>query len=101
MSRARVAEHIIRSRPLGPKLRLRVDLHGVSVFGPGERRTLVRWEWIREISVTSGVLIRSGNAEILLPPHAFGLTPEVLAQRLDAARSIEKRPEVIGELATP
>lgn len=81
-------------------LRLRVDLHGVSVFGPGESRTLIRWEWVTGIEVTDdGVVVRSPQARLTFPPGAFGLDPPVLAQRLQQARSIVDRPDVIGQLA--
>lgn len=95
---ARVAEHVFRGRPFGPKIRYRVDLHGVSVFGPGQEHTVVRWEWIEEISAGAGVVVRSANAEIRLPRGTFGLDPEHLADRLRRACSIEWRGEIIGEL---
>ena len=94
----RVAEHIVRLRPFGPKLRLRVDLHGVSAFGPGEEHVLIRWEWIRSVGVDRGVVVRSEDREIRLPPGAFGLEPEDLAGRLLAACSIHDRPDIIGGL---
>lgn len=94
----RVAEDAVRIRRFGPKLRVRVDLHGVSTFGPGEQHTLIRWEWIEDIAVDVGVRVRSANAEIELPPRAFGLRPDDLAQRLRQACSIERRPRVIAEL---
>lgn len=99
MRRERVAEHHLTGRPAGD-LRLRVDLHGVSVFGPGEDRTLIRWEWIRAIEAgLGGVVVRSAEAELTLPLGAFGLAPAELARRLERARSISERPEVIGALA--
>lgn len=99
MSR-RVAEHLVRVRPFGPQRRLRVDLHGVSAFGPGEgERTLIRWEWIREVAVDNGVVVRSAESEIRLPPGSFGLAPEDLAERLRAAGSITERPTIIGQLS--
>jgi hypothetical protein len=94
----RVAEDAIRLRRFGPKLRVRVDLHGVSTFGPGDQHSLIRWEWIEDIAVDRGVRVRSANAEIELPPRAFGLPPGELAQRLRDACSIERRPRIIGEL---
>ncbi len=97
--RGRVAEHRFRPRLFARKLRLRVDLHGVSLFPPGGDHTLIRWEWIEDISVEDGVVVRSANATVTFPPGAFGLSPEALAERLRAARSITERPDVLGELA--
>ena len=94
----RAAEDVLRSSGLGPSLRLRVDLHGVSVFGPGPRRTLIRWEWVETISVDGGVVVRSAADRLTLPPGAFGLTPDALAAELERARSIVHRPDVIGSL---
>ncbi len=97
--RATVAEDQVRSGRLRPRQRVRVDLHGVSVFGPGRQRTLIRWEWMEDISVDRGVVVRSANARLTLPPGAFGLAPEVLAAQLERARSIVERPDVIGALS--
>lgn len=94
----RAAEHVVRSSGLGPSLRLRVDLHGVSVFGPGEERTLIRWEWIEHISVGGGVDVRSATSRVRLPAGAFGVAPETLADLLEEARSIEGRAGVIEQL---
>lgn len=96
----RVAEHVMRARRLGPKLRLRVDLHGVSSFGPGEEHTLIRWERIQEITPSAGgVDVVASTASITLPPGAFGLDPESLAQELRQASVHEMRGDVIGRLA--
>lgn len=76
---------------------LRVDLHGVSVFGRGGHH-LVRWEWIEAITVGDGVTVRSASDEVALPAGAFRLPPAQLAERLEAARSIDRRPEVIASL---
>lgn len=105
----RVAEQAVRTRRFGPRIRLRVDLHGVSAFGRRGRRSLVRWERIEHIDVRpgdrrgsgGGVVVRSATAEVTFPPGAFGLGPEALAALLGEARSIERRPEVIGRLAPP
>jgi hypothetical protein len=95
----RVAEHVMRSRRFGPKILCRVDLHGVSVFGPGDRRTAIRWEWIEAISVQDGgVDVRSASEHVTLPSGAFGFEPGPLAERLEQARSITRRPDIIGEL---
>ena len=94
----RVAEHVVRRRRIGPKVLLRVDLHGVSTYGPGRRRTLIRWEWISEIAVGAGVTVRSTAGTIELPPGAFGLDPPALAERLEDARAIERRPDAIAAL---
>jgi hypothetical protein len=97
--RGRVAEHHFRPRLFARKVRLRVDLHGVSQLPPDGDHTLIRWEWIEDISVEDGVVVRSANASVTFPPGAFGLSPEALAERLQAARSITDRPDVLGELA--
>ncbi len=94
----RVADFVVRRRPFGPKMVVRVDLHGVSSFGPGDARTLIRWEWVEGIEVDGGVVVRSSKDRVEIPPGAFGLDPEALAQRLDAARSIVHRTDVIAEL---
>jgi hypothetical protein len=96
----RVAEHVMRSRRFGPKILFRVDLHGVSIFGPGDGHTAIRWEWIEAISVEgAGVSVRSADGLVMLPNGAFGFEPSALARRLEEARSITRRPEIIGELA--
>lgn len=96
----RVAEHVMRAKRLGPKRRYRVDLHGVSVFGPGEARTMLRWEWIEGIEAgAAGTVVRSTSERIVIPPRAFGLASSDLVERLNAARSIADRPQVIGELS--
>lgn len=94
----RSAEHKLRTGLFGPRLRLRVDLHGVSMFGPKGERKLIRWEWVDSITVEKGVVVRSATDELRFPRRAFELAPDVLAQRLEEARSIERRPDVIGEL---
>ncbi len=100
---ATVAEHQIRTGRFGSKRRVRVDLHGVSVFGPGSRRTLIRWEWVDAISVgegeQGGVVVASADDRLTLPPGAFGLEPGALAAELERARSIVHRPDVIGSLS--
>ena len=79
---------------------MRVDLHGISLFGPGPRRRLIRWEWVESIAVEGSVVVRSAEETIALPRGSFNLEPEVLAERLLAARSIVDRPDVIEALAT-
>jgi hypothetical protein len=98
---ARVADFVVRRRPFGPKVVVRVDLHGISSFGPGDARTLIRWEWIEDIAVDGGVVVRSSHDRVELPPGAFGLDAETLAQRLESARSIVHRTDVIAELNAP
>ncbi len=94
----RAAEHRVKLRRLGPEVRLRVDLHGVSVFGPGDERTLIRWEWIEHLGVSEGVEVRSSETTLTLPPGAFGLPPETLCELLEEGRSIHARPDVIEHL---
>lgn len=89
----------MRPRRFGPKLLFRVDLHGVSTYGPKDQRTLIRWEWVDAIAVEEGnVIVRSTTEHVTFPAGAFGFEPETLAQRLEEARSITRRPEIIGEL---
>lgn len=78
---------------------MRVDLHGVSLFGPGNARRLLRWEWIQEIVAGDGVRVRSATEEISLPAGAFHLSPHDLAQLLEEARSIGPRATVIARLS--
>ena len=95
----RVAEHVMRSRRFGPKILLRVDLHGVSMFGAGGERTLIRWEWVDTIGVEEGTVVVASNKErVTFPSGAFGFDAPSLAVRLEEARSITRRPEIIGEL---
>ncbi|MGQ0745058.1 MAG: hypothetical protein ACT4OS_12160 [Acidimicrobiales bacterium] len=96
---AAVAEHLVRSRWGAPLTRVRVDLHGVSVFGSGGERALLRWEWITTIEADpSGVVVGSEATNLTLPPGSFNLPGPELAERLGRARSIVDRPEVIGTL---
>ncbi len=96
---ARVAEDVIRTRWFGRKVRVRVDLHGVSVFGPGDERVLIRWEWVQGISVRDGVVVTSDRAEIAIPAGAFGLTPDALGAALRRAQALDARPDVIAALS--
>lgn len=88
----------MRSRPFTRKLKYRVDLHGVSVFGPGDEHALIRWEWITEMAVDGGVVVTGNNARVKFPPGAFGMSSEKLNALLEQARSIEQRGSVIGSL---
>ncbi len=94
-----MAEHVVRRRRFGRPQRLRVDLHGVSVFGPGDEHRVIRWEWVESITVGGGVTVAGAGVEIVLPSGAFGLDPGVLAERLRAAGSIDRRMDVIAELS--
>lgn len=96
-----MAEHIVRRGVFGRRRRLRVDLHGVSVFGPGPGHTLIRWERIESITTASdgGVVVRSATAEVALPDGAFGLDGPALAAALETARAIERRGGIIAVLA--
>jgi hypothetical protein len=100
----RVAEHVVRVGLLRRRRRLRVDLHGVSVFGPGGAHTLIRWEWVESVTVEGpggGVVVRSakGDDEVRFPAGAFGCDPATLVGHLEAAQSIARRPEIIAALA--
>ncbi len=90
----------MRGRLFGPKKLLRVDLHGVSAFGAGDERALVRWEWVEAIEIDRGsVVVRVAEDEIVLPSGAFGLGAEELAGELESARSIQNRSDVILRLS--
>ncbi len=89
----------MRPTRFGSKVLFRVDLHGVSRFGPGDTRTLIRWEWIESIEVSDGVTVRSPSEEVVLPPGAFGVDCAALAEHLQSARSIQERAEIINQLA--
>jgi hypothetical protein len=96
----RVAEHVVRGRLFGPKRLLRVDLHGVSAFGAGDERALIRWEWVEAIEVERGsVVVRGGEDTIVLPSGAFGLDAKELAAQLEQARAITSRSDVIRRLS--
>lgn len=96
---ARAAVHLVRRWRIGGTTRLRVDLHGVSVFGPRGRHVLVRWEWVQEIIAGDGVTVRSSGAAVVFPAGSFGLSAEDLADQLRAACAIERRADVIEALA--
>ena len=89
----------MRGRLFGPKRLLRVDLHGVSAFGAGDERSLIRWEWVDTIDVERDtVVVRGAEDTIVLPSGAFGLGAEDLAEELEKARAIHNRSDVIGRL---
>ncbi len=94
----RVAEDLVRPRRFGPKVVMRVDLHGVSMLGPGDERTMIRWEWVEAIEVDGEVSVRSATDEVRFPRGAFGIDAPTLAQRLEEARSIVSRTEAISAL---
>ena len=96
----RVAEHVVRGRLFGPKRLLRVDLHGVSLFGAGDEKSLIRWEWVEGIDVERGsVVVRGSEDAIVLPSGSFGMEAEVLAEELERARAIQNRSDVIRRLS--
>ena len=96
----RVAEHVVRGRLFGPKRLLRVDLHGISAFGAGDERSLIRWEWVEVIELERGsVVVRGAEDSIVLPSGAFGLAARALAEELERARAIENRSDVIRRLS--
>ena len=91
----------MRNGRFGRRRRYRVDLHGVSVFGPGEEHTLIRWERVETIALDEAgrATVESATAKVVFPAGAFGVSPTALLEQLQAARSIERRGEVIAELA--
>ena len=96
---ARVVEEMFRTGRFGPRVRLRVDLHGVSTFGPGEHHEVIRWEWIESVAADHrGVTVTSHNGKIVLPPGVFGLESEQLAHLLTEAGSIFKRGDALEEI---
>lgn len=96
----RVAEHVVRGRLFGPKRLVRVDLHGVSMFGAGAAKSLIRWEWMEGIEVERGaVVIRSADDSIAIPDGCFGLGLRELADELQRARNIRTRSDVIRHLS--
>lgn len=94
----RVAEDVVRPRRFGPKAIVRVDLHGVSLLGPGDRRTVIRWEWIETIEADDGVAVRSAGDEVRIPRGAFGIDPASLVELLELGRSITTRGDAIARL---
>lgn len=96
----RVAEHVVRGRLFGPKRLLRVDLHGVSAFGAGDERALIRWEWVEGIDIERGsVVVRGSEDTIVLPAGSFGFPTKELAEQLELARGIQNRSDVIRRLS--
>jgi hypothetical protein len=95
----RVAEAQVRLRRFGPKAMVRVDLHGVSLHGPGDNHIAIRWEWIEEVEAGASLTVRSAKEAITIPAGAFGLTPLALGERLEQARSITRRTDIIAELS--
>ena len=95
----RVAEHSTGGRFRSKRL-VRVDLHGVSTFGPGDEHTLIRWERIEDIVAgPGGVEVVTSTVRLSLPSGAFGLLPDVLAGQLRRAADPDDRGVVIDELA--
>jgi len=94
----RVAEDLVRPRRFGPKVVIRVDLHGVSMLGPGEQRTMIRWEWVEAIAIEADVIVRSATDEVCIPGGAFGVDAPTLARLLEEGRSIATRTDAISAL---
>ena len=96
----RVAEHVLRGRLFGPKRLLRVDLHGISAFGAGDERSLIRWEWIEDIEIERGsVVVRGAEDTIVLPSGSFGIGAAELSEQLERGRRIVDRSDVILRLS--
>lgn len=92
---------MVRGRLFGPDRLLRVDLHGVSEFGAGDERALIRWEWVETVEVGRGsVVVRGAEEAIVMPSGAFGLGAAELAEELERARAIHHRSDVIARLTT-
>ncbi len=70
------------------------------MFGPGDDHTLIRWEWVESIVAGEGVDVSSARARVHLPAGTFGLGPDQLCALLEEGRGIERRPDVIDELAS-
>lgn len=97
---ARMVEAMVRPGHRGPTCKIRIDLHGISTFGPGEHYTQIRWDQLTAITPDMhGVTITSPRIEMVIPRGAFGPEPIVLAEKLEAARSIFDRADVIAELS--
>ena len=97
----RVAESVVRRRPFGRAQRVRVELHGVSIIGPGDRREVMRWEWVESVAAEDGAVVLAGDGKrLLLPAGAFGLTAEALAGHLRRAGDSDERTEVISVLGS-
>jgi hypothetical protein len=70
------------------------------MFGAGDAKALIRWEWIEGIEVErAGVVIRSADESITLPDGSFGLAARELAAELERGRSIRTRSDVIRHLS--
>ncbi len=98
MSRRSIEVEVLASS--GGMQRLRVDLHGVATFGPGDAHTAIRWEWIVNLAAGEDeVVVDSARATITIPAGTFDLTPSALVAQLERARSITERTDVIDELS--
>lgn len=60
---------------------------------------LIRWEWVERVTAGDGVVVASATDEVRFPAGAFALSPQELADRLERARSIVTRADMIAELA--
>jgi hypothetical protein len=97
---ARVVEVIVSAGRRRAERRIRIDLHGISTFGPGPHHSLIRWEQLASLSAgPHGVTASSSRAEIILPNGIFGVEPAALASKLEQARSIFQRSDILAELS--
>ncbi len=71
----------------------------MSVSSPGGERTAIRWEWIDDIAAGEETVVHAARGTITIPAGTFGLAPDILAARLDEARSIARRTDVIQQLS--
>lgn len=94
-----MAETVVRSGVFGRSLRVRVELHGVSIIGPGDERQVMRWEWVDSITPGAGGVVVAGDGkQLVVPTGAFGLSSAVLAGLLRRAGDIDERVAVMDEL---
>jgi len=95
-----VAEHSIGGRFLKAKRLVRVDLHGVSTFGPADEHLLIRWERIEDVVAgPEGVDVVTAKERLHVPSGSFNLSPDELAAQLRRAANPDERGVVIDELA--
>ena len=80
----RVAEDVVRRRPFGRPVRLRVDLHGVSVLGPGDEMFIDTMDKFAELHASEDPAEGDGEPapQLGCPP-----LPDQMAQVVVAVRT--------------